>query len=90
MDCSRSMKNWKHNPSSRFVNWGSYEVLIDCDYFDIIIIILLPLKTKFKIIDTDKLTNFHAGSGRPSKITLHVLHIVENQMSTDDETTAIQ
>ena len=30
------------------------------------------------------------GSGRPSKISLQVLHIVEAQMQLDDETTAVQ
>ena len=30
------------------------------------------------------------GSGRPTKITLEVLRIVEEQMKKDDETTAVQ
>ena len=30
------------------------------------------------------------GSGRPSKISMQILHIVEAQMQLDDETTAVQ
>ena len=39
--------------------------------------------------ETESIT-LRPGSGRPTKITPEILHIVENQMQLDDETTAIQ
>ena len=42
---------------------------------------------KFK--ETESITR-RPGSGRPTKITPEILHIVENQMELDDETTAVQ
>lgn len=54
-------------------------------------IIFFVYHTMHHILDIKSKNYVHSiGSGRPSKITVDVLRIVEEQMRSDDETTAVQ